>query len=461
VSEAPTEIDLLVEAEFLYPMTAGSPVLAGGEVAISSSRIVHAGAAKPAGHWRAKRTLRGSGKAVLPGFVNAHCHAGSTVFRSQTDDQGGGAALYTIAFRMEKEIGDEEWRDLAWLGCLDMLKSGITTLNDIWYAPDRLAEAVDALGLRADIAHKVFDVHLEELHEGDYTRHPEIGAARLRDGVAFAERWNGKAGGRVRARMGTHASDTCAAGLHREARAEADRLGIGMHIHTAQSAREVEQIRKEQGKGPLEYLRDIGMLRDDVVCAHLSFAGPADLAALKETGAKYAHCPIIYPRRGRYPPLRDIIRRGIPTGFATDWMTNDPFEGMRNAINVCRVVLGDPAFLPCEEALRRHTMESARVLGRDAEIGSLEAGKKADLIMINLDRPHLQPFYGGYPAVVFYAKATDVVTSIVDGRIVMEDRRLVGHDEERILAAVKARIPRWASQLKALGSGAVACPCEG
>jgi 5-methylthioadenosine/S-adenosylhomocysteine deaminase len=455
----PTAIDLLVEAEFLYPMTSGAPIVRGGEVAIANGRIVHAGPAKESGHWAPRRVLHGAGKAVLPGFVNAHCHAGSTVFRSQTDDQGGGAALYTIAFRMEKEIGAEEWRDLAWLGCLDMVKAGITTLNDIWYAPEALAEAAEVTGLRADIANKVFDVRLEELHHGDYTRHREIGAARLRAGIDFAERWHGGADGRIRARLGTHASDTCAEGLHREARAEADRLGIGMHMHTAQAPREVAYIREAHGKGPLEYLRDIGLLQPDVVCAHLTFASDGDLDAVKESGAAYAHCPIIYARRGSYPRLREIFDRGIPTGFATDWMTNDPFEGMRNAINATRVLLGDPGFLPCEEALRCHTIGSARALGLDAEIGSLAPGKRADLIMVDLDRPHLQPFYGGYPALVFYAKASDVVTSIVDGRVVMEDRRLVGVDEEAILAAVKRRVPRWSAQLKALGSGSVVDPC--
>jgi 5-methylthioadenosine/S-adenosylhomocysteine deaminase len=455
----PEAIDLLVEAEFLYPMSAGSPIVRGGEVAISGDRIVYAGKAKPRGAWAAKRTLSGAGRAVLPGFVNCHCHTASTVFRSQTDDQGGGVGLYTIAFRMEKEIAAEEWRDLAWLGCVDMLKSGITTLNDIWYAPEMLAEAVEATGLRADIANKIFDVHLEELHRGDYTRDPARGAARLRHGVDFVARWHGKAKGRIRGRIGTHASDTCGPALHKAAREEADRLGVGMHIHTAQSQREVEHIRTAHGCGPLEYLRDIGLLKSDVVVAHLNYATDGDLAAVKETGAQYAHCPTIYPRRGRFPRLKAIGARGIPTGFGTDWMQNDPFEGMRNAMNVSRVVLGDPGFLTSEEALRHHTIDAAHALESGDEIGSLEAGKKADLIVLDLDQPHLQPFYGSYAALGFYAKSTDVVTSIVDGTIVMENRRLTAVDEAAILAAIKARVPRWSAQLKTLGSTAVVDPC--
>jgi 5-methylthioadenosine/S-adenosylhomocysteine deaminase len=126
-----TAIDLLVSGDFLYPMSEGLPIVEGGEVAVAGGRIVYAGPRKPDGTWRPARTLGGPGKAVLPGFVNAHCHTASLVFRSQTDDFSGGVALYTVAFRMEKEISEDEWHDLAALGCIDMLKSGVTTINDI------------------------------------------------------------------------------------------------------------------------------------------------------------------------------------------------------------------------------------------------------------------------------------------------------------------------------------------
>lgn len=459
----PTPIDLLVRADYLYPMSEGAPVIPGGEVAIRDGRIVHAGAARPADAWAPGTVIDGSGKAVLPGFVNCHSHAASLVFRSQSDDGAGGAALYTVAFRMEKEIEEREWADLALLGCADMLRAGITTINDIWYAPNRLAAAVEECGLRASIAHKVFDVALEHLHRGDYARVPGRGEERLKDGVDFAKAWHGKAGGRITARIGTHASDTCDAGLHREARTEATRLGIGMHIHTAQSRQEAEFIRAQHGCGPLEYLRDVGLLAPDVVCAHLTFASDGDLAAVAETGAAYAHCPIIYPRRGVYPRLREIVAKGIPTGFATDWMQNDPFEGMRNALNAVRVIAGNHRALTCREALWRHTMGAARVLGLDGEVGSLEAGKKADLIVLDLDRPHLQPFYGDYPALVYYARASDVVTSVVDGRIVMRDGRLTRLDEAAAVAGVKTHLPRWRGLLRDLGSTALApdgpCAC--
>lgn len=191
------EIDLLVRAGFLYPMTGELPVLRDAEVAIDGDRIVHAGARLPAGTWRARRELGGPNTALLPGFVNAHTHTASLVFRGQTDDIAGGSALYDVAFRMEKTIGREEWRDLAWAGTVEMIRSGFTTVNDLWYAPDLLAEACAASGLRAQIANKVFDVALDRLALDDYTHHPAIGERRLHEGVDFAERWHGREGGRI------------------------------------------------------------------------------------------------------------------------------------------------------------------------------------------------------------------------------------------------------------------------
>ena len=459
-----TAIDLLVAGDYLYPMSEGLPIFRDGEVAIRDGRIVYAGPRKPAEHWQPARVLGGGGRAILPGLINCHCHAASLIFRSLTDEGSVGKALYGLAFRLEKYIGDEEWAELAALAVADMLRAGITTLNDVWYHPAGLAVAVEQAGLRANIAEKVFDVRLENLHEGDYTRYPADGERRLRAAVEFAQAWHGAADGRITARIATHATDTCGPELHQAARAEADRLGLGMQIHAAQAPSEVARVRAEQGCGPLVYLRDLGYLRDDVVVAHLTFADANDLDAVMETGAGYAHCPTIYPRRGVYPPLWDIRARGIRTGFATDWMLNDPFEGMRNAMQACRTLREDPASLLSAEALWHHTLGGAQALSLEDEIGSLEPGKKADIVILNLEKPHLQPFYGGYPALVFYAKASDVETVLVDGRVVVEQGRPTHLDEGAALAAVKSRLPGWIDMVQTLDADSLPPfhgPCHG
>ena len=145
------QVDLLVSADVLYTLTEDTPIVVNGEVAINGNTIVYSGPAKDNGFWQPKKTLSGKGKAVMPGFVNCHSHAASALFRSQSDDGVGGQALYSVAFRSEKHISTEQWRDLALLGVADMIRSGITTINDIWYEPEGLAEAAEAAGLRAQI----------------------------------------------------------------------------------------------------------------------------------------------------------------------------------------------------------------------------------------------------------------------------------------------------------------------
>lgn len=444
-------IDLLVGADVLYPMTDGGEIILDAEIAIRGDRILYAGPRQPSGAWSAGRAISGRGKAVLPGFVNCHSHTASLVFRSQSDDGVGGAALYTVAFRAEKDISPEEWRDLAFLGVLDMIKAGITTINDIWYEPEALAEAALAAGLRAQIANKVFDVRLEELHRDDYARYPKEGGARLRRAVEFVEQWHGAGGGLITGRIAPHATDTCSADLHTEAGQEARRLNVGMHIHVAQSQREVDYIQAHHGRGPAEFLADLGQLGRDSVVAHLTYASSGDLDAVRQAGANYAHCSTIYPRRGVYPDVAEITARAIPWGLATDWMLNDPFEAMRNALNALRLRQGTVAAMTSQQALWRATAGSASVLGLGSEVGQLRPGYKADLIQINLDQPHLAPFYADYSSIAFYAKASDVVTSIIDGKVVMADRRISGLDEAEILTRAHRHLPRWATLMRGLG----------
>ncbi len=454
-------IDLLVKADVLYPMTEGHEIILDGEVAVRAGRIVYAGPTQPDGSWVQASTLSGRGKAVMPGFVNCHSHTASIVFRSQSDDGIGGKALYAVAFRAEKDITPTQWRDLARLGVIDMIKSGITTINDIWYEPEALAEACVQAGLRAQISNKIFDVHLEELHRNDYARYPSEGEARLRRGVDLVETWHGAGDGLISGRIGAHATDTCSPDLHRDVAAEARRLGVGRHIHVAQSMGEVEFIADAYGKGPAEFLLDIGVLDADCVLAHLTFARPGDLDAVRQAGAGYAHCSTIYPRRGVYPDIPAIDERGISWGLATDWMMNDPFEAMRNAMNALRLRQGTFEAFSSKQALHRGTAGSADVLGLGEDIGRLAAGYKADLIQVDIDQPHLAPFYADYASLAYYARASDVVTSVIDGRVVMEERIVKGIDEPDALAAVQAHLPGWAALMKGLGGSGHAglCAC--
>ncbi|MFV0473675.1 MAG: amidohydrolase family protein, partial [Pikeienuella sp.] len=424
----PEQIDLLVTADFLY--ASGDEIVAGAEIAIRDGLILHAGPARPAGAWVPRERLDGAGMAALPGFVNAHCHAASTVFRSQTDDGVGGKALYTISFRGESRVAPDDWRALARMGVAEMILAGYTTINDFWYCPDAMGELALETGLRLQLATEIFDVDKPALADGDYTRHPKIGEALLREALRVADQWHGAGEGLVTARLGPHAADTCSGGLHLEIAAEARRRGIGLHCHVAQSAQEAARIQTEHGRGPAEWLAEIGALGEDWVLAHLTNATARDIAAVAETGAACAHCSTIYPRRGVYPDLAAIRAAGIRTGFASDWMLNDPFEGMRYAINALRARERRHDALTSAEALNLATAGSAAALDLGDRIGRLAPGMEADLILVDIDQPSMQPFYGEPASLVFYARAGDVRHSVARGRVIMRDRVVAGIDKQ-------------------------------
>lgn len=462
-ASGPEPVDLLVSAGFLYPMTGdGTEVVRDAEVAVRDGRILFAGPARPAGTWAPSERIGGPGLALAPGFVNAHCHTASTVFRGQFDDGIGQKGLYTISFRGESLVAPDDWAALAALGVAEMIRAGYTTLNDFWYCPDAMGELALATGLRMQLSCEIFDLEKPRLADGDYTRFPDIGAARLAEGVRVAGTWHGRGDGLVTARIGPHAADTCSAGLMREATAEARRLGVGLHCHVAQSPQEAAQVRAEQGMGPAEWLADLGVLGPDWVLAHLTRASERDLDAVAETGAGYAHCSTIYPRRGFYPDLAGIRARGIRTGLGSDWMTNDPFEGMRGAMAALRLREGRAEALSSAEALGLATAGAAEALGIGEAVGRIEPGREADMILIELDAAHMQPFYGEPASLVWYARASDVRHSIVRGRVVMRDREVAGIDLDAALGAVKGRTAGLAALIRSLGgSHRLGCPCGG
>ena len=234
-----------------------------------------------------------------------------------------------------------------------------------------------------------------------------------------------------------------------------------MHTHAAQSPQETALIRSANGCGPVSWLAELGLLGPDWVLAHLTFADDGDLDAAAAADIGYAHAASIYPRRGVFPDLPGVRERGIRAGFATDWLQNDPFEGMRVMLGATRIKAGSHTALTSLEALEMATAGAAEVLGLGDRIGRLTLGREADMILVNLDRPHLQPFYGTAASLVWHARADDVVRSWVGGNAVLKDGAVGGIDEAVALSAVRARVNHFGDQLRELGGPVrtASCPC--
>ena len=453
------EVDLLLRARWIFPIDGISESIQNGEIAVKDGKILYIGTKIP-DHWMVKSLIEMPNSALLPGFVNSHCHAASTVFRAQSEDGEGGRALYTVAFRGELLVEPEDWAIMAKLGVIEMAKAGITTLNDFWYAPDNMGEAAIATGLRMQLATEILDVDKNLVPDGDYTRDSSLAERSLRTGIEVASRWHGQNDGLITARLGPHAIDTVSEGLFRECVYEARANGWGLHTHAAQSPQEVRYVREKTGLGPVTWLGNLELLGPDWVLAHLTFADQLDLEVAKDYDVGYAHAASIYPRRGVYPDLNGVISKGIRTGMASDWLLNDPFEIMRVMLSATRLKAGDYKALSSYEALELATAGAADVIGLGDRIGRLKVGYDADMIAVALDRPHIQPFYGTVTSLVWHARANDVTDSWVRGKQVLYKGKINSIDEPSALMAMENRLNHLGEMIRGLGGITRTNPCE-
>ena len=405
-----------------------------GVVVLEGPRIVHVG---PADTWPAAPgdvVVDCRGGLVMPGLVNTHTHAAMALFRGFGEGwtaRQWSAAAYTLPQQRRAEPEDYYWGAL--LGGLEMLRSGVTCTADRFSHMAVIAPAFEQLGLRAVVCHTLWDVD----------RPLEWAAAE-----ALVARWGTSPEHRVRAGIGPHAPDTCSDALLRRVRAFADETRAPIFIHCAQSQGELEALARRGHRGAVTCLADAGLLGPDLVAAHCIYVDDEEVRLLAASGTAVAHCPVSNIRvEGRIPPIRAMLEAGVRLALGTDWaVTNDGmdvFDEMKSAGLLAKAQTADPAALPAERLLRMATVEGAAALGLGTVTGSLEPGKRADVIVLDLDVPYLQPARCLASILAYAAKGRDVRHVWVDGRWVIRDRRHVDLD----LAAVQAEIARIGRRL--------------
>lgn len=428
---------ILIKNGLIIPVDGRNHFIKDGAVAISDNQIVAVGPTDEVkrDYGKAEYVIDASKKAVLPGIVNAHTHVGTMFFKAITEDRE--MAFYRVALPMEDHVRAEDVYNTSLLGCLETVKAGSTCINDIWHYMTETAKAAEKLGIRAVLANKVKEADLGKIQFGKWELDSNEGLKRLNDNIFLVKNWHGKARGRITCRIGTHATDTLSPELLIKAKEVAKELGVGLHIHVAQSRQEVSHIQGVHGMGCVEFLNSINFLGPDVIAAHCTFISEKEIAILRRTKTNMAHCPMILAKRGAFPPMDKIYQYGINVAYGTDWLSMDPFENMRFAIGITRVKTGSIAMVDAVKALTIATIGGAHALGLEGEIGSLEVGKKADIIMIDLNKPHLVPireFYKDIIAnIVYNANGNDVHTVIIDGRIIVEGHKCITVDEQEVM----------------------------
>jgi 5-methylthioadenosine/S-adenosylhomocysteine deaminase len=426
--------DLLISGGLLLTLNSDGDVVPNGAVAVADDRIVAVGdASRLAAQIEAKEHLDVSGCLVMPGLVNLHTHAAMSCFRGLADDLPLEAWLQEHIFPAEARHVNPEtvyWGTL--LAVVEMISTGTTTFCDGYFCEDGAARAVAASGIRAVLAQGVVDFPAPGVPDP---------ALNLRVAEEFVRRWQGVSA-LLSPSVFCHSAYSCSPETLRRAKELCNRHDIVFQIHLAETQTEVEEIRRLFGRRPVKYLEDLGVLDRRTLCHHAVWVDDSDIELLADSVAGVSHNPESNMKLGAgVAPVGNMLAAGVTVGLGTDGCASnnnlDMLGEMNTAAKLHKVHQGDPAVCSALEVTAMATRSGAAALGMANELGSLESGKKADIISIDLDQPHLTPLYEPCSHLVYAARGADVRDVVIGGRVVMRRREVLVADRLEAMARVR------------------------
>lgn len=431
--------DILIRNIAVLPMTPQGGALTGIDVAVEGQRITAIG---PSGSLdvegpQARRVFDGSGRLLLPGLVNAHTHMGQTIFRGTAEAmllQEWLEQDAPVLSRMTPE--DTYWSSM--LACCEMLHAGVTTFADMFMNETHVAQAAADSGMRAVVGHGIMERLSNDLGRG-------AASDQIAASVACAQKWNGAANGRITARLAPHALYSLSPSTLEDTLAEAKRHGFGIHTHLSETIPELEWCQEAFGMSPPRRFEELGYLEVPFLAAHCVHLSDDDIKLLDRPNVGIAHNPGSNLKLGsgtaRIPELTSL--QGLAVGLGTDSTgSNDSLDVLKEAYLAAVVHAWPIGSHPSRTVLAMATREGARALGLVQDIGTVEVGKKADLIILNLDRARMTPLHDYERTLVYAGRSSDVETVIVDGRVVLDDGQLTAVDEALVLREVRTRTAR-------------------
>jgi 5-methylthioadenosine/S-adenosylhomocysteine deaminase len=425
-----TMVDLIVRNGTVVTMDSSRRVIENGAVAVKSGRIVAVDdTADIERSYAAREVINAAGKVVIPGLINGHTHVPMTLFRGIADDLDLQEWLTKYIFPAEaKNVTEDFVRVGTRLGLAEMLRSGTTTYCDMYYFEDAIADETFKAGMRGVLGETVIDF-------------PVADNKTYEEGLAYVERFVSRWKGNplIVAAIAPHAPYTVSEDHLKAARALSDRTGAPIVIHISETQREVDDSLKAKGARPVDYLNRIGFLNNRVIAAHMVWPSEGELELLKKLGVGIVHNPQSNMKLASgVAPVPAMLRANLPVGLGTDGAASNNdlniWEEMDSAAKLHKLISNDPKVVSAEQAFEMATIRGARALHLENEIGSIEKGKRADLVIVDLDALNQTPFYNIYSDLIYATKAGDVRTVIVEGRVVMRDRRLLTLNEETIKA---------------------------
>ncbi len=424
-------VDILIRNGTVLTMDSQYTLIEMGAVAVSADRIVQIGTQNSlTASYQAAKTIDAQGGIIMPGLVNTHTHAAMTCFRGLADDLPLMTWLHDYIFPAEAKLTLDMVYQGTRLACSEMILSGTTTFCDMYLFEEAVAQAAKEAGMRAVVGEVIYDFPS-----------PNYGPieAGLKYTEALIEKWQDDP--LITIAVEPHSPYLCSTELLNKARAIADQNKVPMVIHLSESEKEVSEIKERYGCTPVAHLAEIGFLSPNLIADHCVVLTREDIVLLKDSDVKVAHNPESNMKLGSgIAPIPELLRHGITVGIGTDGCASnnnlDLLQEMDTAAKLHKVHTLDPTVMDARTVVRMATIDGARVLGMGDITGSLEAGKKADIIIVDIRRPHLMPMYNAYSHLVYSATGNDVVTAIVNGQVLMEDRVLTTLDVDEVMTAV-------------------------
>lgn len=432
--------DLVITHGTVVTMNDKKDVIENGVVVIRDAKLIAIGPAAIAEHYTAKKTIDARGGIVMPGFINTHTHAAMTIFRSLGDDVAD--RLKRFMFPLEAKFVDREvvyWGTLH--GALEMVEGGVTTFVDMYYFEDEVARAAKKIGMRGVLGETILNFPAPD------TKEPYGGFELAKKFVAD---FHGDP--LITPAFAPHAPYTLDAAHLKLIADETAKLDVPVLMHVAEMTDEVDTLRKERHQTPIEFLDSVGLLNRRLVAAHCIFVNDSDIALMKARDIGVAHNMVanIKSAKGVAPALK-MVEQGVRVGLGTDGPmsgnTLDIIGQLGYVAKLHKLVNHDRTLAPSVEVVELATRGGARALHMEDRLGSLEPGKLADVIIIDADATNLIPNYDVYATLVYGASAKDVRTTIINGRVIMEDRKVLTVDAADIKTHMRAMAKKISAQV--------------
>ena len=392
-----------------------------------SGGIIASVTAAPEG-FKPEKTIHGTGKMLIPGLVNAHTHSTMTIFRNCADDLLFGDWLFGRIMPLEDKLTADDCYWGMMLAIMEMLRSGTTSFIDMYYFMDALARAVDDSGIRAVLSRGLIG--------GDDD--PPAGESRLQEALDAVEKWKGREN--ISFMLAPHAPYTCGEGFQREVAAEAKRLGLPINTHLSESLSEIDTIREKYGCSPIELFDKTGLLSDTTVAAHCVQLSDSDIELLSKRGVHVVTNPVSNLKLANgIAPVPKMLKAGVKVALGTDGAASNNTLNMFRELSVLSLIHKginhDAQAVSAREGFAIATKHGAMAMGR-SDIGEIIPGNAADLVLLSLDCPNMQPVNDPQAALAYSANGSEVETVMVGGRILMENKDFLTIDSEKVVKEV-------------------------